>query len=58
MHAIISNLHWQSDFNGEDYGYDDINVIGVYTAHKLNADLLIDMDTLEVLEIIPHDTGE
>lgn len=42
-------LHWQSDWNAEDIGYEGEYVIGLYTYHDLN--MYINMETLEVLEL-------
>lgn len=58
MRGIISDLHWQADFNGYECGYPEINVIGVYTSHKLQVDLLIDTETREVLEVVPLEYDE
>ncbi|AAW54885.1 hypothetical protein ACYJ80_11875 [Staphylococcus capitis] len=43
-----SKLHWQADWNGEDLGFPDRNVVGHYTYHDLN--LYIDTENLEILQ--------
>ena len=44
-----SKLHWQSDWNGDDVGYDSINVVGYYTYYNLN--LYINIEENEVIEM-------
>lgn len=44
-----NDLHWQSDWNGDEVGYPDRNVVGYYTKDNIN--LYIDMENDEVLEI-------
>lgn len=44
-----SKLHWQSDWNGEDVGYNNRNVIGYYTKDNIN--FYIDIETNEILEV-------
>ncbi|MDT0700335.1 hypothetical protein [Staphylococcus chromogenes] len=43
-----SKLHWQSDWNGDDVGYDDVSIVGYYKYHDLN--LYIDTENLLILE--------
>lgn len=46
------NFHemgWQSDFSGEDCGFDDVEVIGIYTYR--NFMLMIDMETMEIKDV-------
>lgn len=43
-------LHWQVDFNGYEYGYPDVDVIGVYTNPETGKDMLIDVENGVVLE--------
>ncbi|MDK1672801.1 hypothetical protein QOK74_07945 [Staphylococcus saprophyticus] len=45
---LFRRIHWSSDWNGDEVGYPEINVVGLYSYHELN--LYIDMETLEVLE--------
>lgn len=54
MYPIFENinlkeLHWLSDWDGDDVGYDERGVIGLYSYGKIN--MYIDMETYEVLEI-------
>lgn len=58
IRAIINNLRWQSDWNGYEVGYDNLNVVGLYTSDELECDFYVDMETNNVLEIMPHSTEE
>lgn len=58
MNAVINNLHWQSDWCGDEVGYDDVEIVGLYTAHHLGVDIYLNAETGIVLEIIPHDKEE
>lgn len=44
----FKKLAWHSDWNGDEVGYDDVDVVGYYSYHDLN--LYIDMNTLNILE--------
>lgn len=44
-----SKLTWESDFNGEEIGYDDVSVVGHYSYGKIN--LFIDTDNKRVLRL-------
>ncbi|WNM50657.1 hypothetical protein Alsa2_CDS0043 [Staphylococcus phage Alsa_2] len=44
-----NDLHWQSDWNGDEVGYPDRNVVGYYTKDNIN--LYIDMENDEILEV-------
>ena len=55
MHsAIIHNLRWQSDWNGDEVGYPEYNVVGLYTSDELRVDVYIDTESQMVLAIMPH----
>lgn len=45
---LFKKLHWQSDWDSEDIGYEGDFVVGYYTYHELN--FYINMETLEILE--------
>lgn len=54
MYPIFENinlkeLHWSSDWEGDEVRYDERGVIGFYSYGKFN--MFIDMETYEVLEI-------
>lgn len=51
MNATISNLHWYSDWNGDEVGYPDIPVVGLYYSDTLNVSIYLNTETTEVLEI-------
>lgn len=44
----FNKLRWRSDWNGDEVGYDDVDVVGYYSYHDLN--LYIDTSTLNILE--------
>lgn len=44
-----NDLHWQSDWNGDEVGYPDRNVIGYYTKDNIN--FYIDTENNEILEV-------
>lgn len=58
MKAKISNLQWQSDWDGDDVGFPKYNVVGLYTSQSLGIDVYLDAETVEVLGIITHDDDE
>lgn len=58
MNAILSNLHWQSDWNGEDVGFPEYNVLGLYTSQSLGIDVYLDAETGEVLQVLPHEDDD
>lgn len=53
---IFRKLHWQSDWDPEDLGYEGEFVIGLYTYHDLN--LYINIENLEILEAWFNDEEE
>lgn len=48
---IKAETHWSSDWNGDEVGYPDVPVVGLYTL-TVNPDIhfYVNMDTLEILE--------
>ena len=48
-----TKLGWSSDWNGEDVGYDNVSVVGLYSDPN-NEDVMyyIDMDTNKILEVL------
>lgn len=55
MNAIINfkDLTWSSDFNGNELGYDEIPVVGLYTwKTDFSVSFYINMETNEILEIL------
>lgn len=52
MKGIIRNLHWQSDWNGDEVSYPEILVVGLYTSHELGCDFYINTETGDVLEVM------
>ena len=45
----LLELHWQSDWSGDEVGYDTSSVVGLYSTGK--AYFYINMETYEVLEM-------
>ena len=48
--VFIDDLLWESDFRGEEYGYDDIPSIGFYSSESLKLNVLINYDDGKILE--------
>lgn len=46
---LVINLGWASDWNGDEVGYPDVPVVGLYTWEKLN--VYIDIESQSVLEV-------
>ncbi len=47
----FENLIWQSDFNGDEVGYDDVDVVGFYMDFQKNILYEINMETMEILNV-------
>lgn len=45
----IDKLLWQTDFNGDEVGYDDVLIVGYYTYGEVN--IFIDVYNGRVLEV-------
>lgn len=52
MNANIRDLHWYSDWNGDEVGYPAVNVVGLYGSERLGADFYVDTETGEVLAVM------
>ena len=46
----FSKLCWQPDWNGDEVGYDNCPVVGLYTVPGLELDIYVDTETGVVLE--------
>lgn len=46
-------LIWQSDWNGDEVGYPDIPVVGLYQMKESSIQFYINTETNEIIEIIP-----
>lgn len=55
MQAKISELHWYSDWNGYEVGFDDVLVVGLYGSEKLDCDFYINVESSEVLRVLPRE---
>lgn len=51
MNGYISDLHWQSDWNGYEVGFDDVDVVGLYTSDNLGVSVYLNTLSGEVLEV-------
>ena len=45
--------HWQSDWNGDEVGYSEDQIVGLYSLH--GRDYYMDMDTNRVLEVVEEE---
>jgi hypothetical protein len=54
----LDNLQWQSDWDGEEVGFPESHVVGLYTSHELSADFYIDVEKNRILKIMPHEEDE
>lgn len=44
-------LGWSSDWNGDEVGYDDIDVVGLYHFLRTDIDVYLDTETGRILEM-------
>lgn len=42
--------HWSSDWNGDEVGYDDVLIVGLYRMNDGNVDYYVDTETEIILE--------
>lgn len=45
-------LAWSSDWNGDEVGYDEVNVVGLYLIKDTDYGVYINMETMEILDIL------
>lgn len=43
------DLLWQSDWDGQEVGFDDINIVGLYTLKETTINFYIDMESNKIL---------
>lgn len=57
VQTLLTNLRWESDWNGEDVGFDDVLVVGLYTQERDDGDysFYIDMETNDLLDFWKDD---
>jgi hypothetical protein len=55
MMATISDLHWYSDWNGDEVGFPEVPVVGLYYSPSLNVDVYLNTDDGEVLRVFGRD---
>lgn len=46
------NLAWNSDWNGNEVGHDELEVVGLYDLIDTEYGFYINMITLEIIEVI------
>lgn len=47
----FEDLLWSSDWMGEEVGFEDVNIVGLYSVKDSDIDLYIDMETMKILQI-------
>lgn len=55
MTNYYNMLRWSSDWNGYEVGYDDIEVVGLYSVPNLPIDVYIDAGTGKIIEAWSYD---
>lgn len=45
------SFHWSSDWNGYEVGYDDIDVVGLYSFPHTEVYFYVDVETGTILEM-------
>jgi hypothetical protein len=45
------DLVWSSDWSGDEVGYDDVELVGLYQLKHADYDFYIDMSTMEILKV-------
>lgn len=58
MDGIIKNLHWYSDWNGDEVGYPEVLVVGFYYSEALDCHFYVNTETMEIIEIMIVDPDE
>lgn len=48
---LNEDLLWESDWNGDEVGYDEVSVVGLYREKDKERYFYIDMETMEILEV-------
>lgn len=56
--VLFEDLIWSSDWNGDEVGYDELNVVGLYILKDTDFGFYIDMDTMRILEVIYYGEEE
>lgn len=46
----MEHLRWESDWNGDEVGHDDVLVVGLYRLADTNTYFYIDMEKHEIIE--------
>ena len=44
------DFHWSSDWNGDEVGYDDVDVVGLYTMKAYPINVYIDVMNGKILD--------
>lgn len=48
----LKRLRWQSDWNGYEVGFEDVEVVGLYQLEDTEIMMYINAETGEILEIL------
>lgn len=57
--VLNKDLLWESDWDGEDVGHDNFNVVGLYRLAGTETYFYINMETNKIIEILENeDEGE
>lgn len=48
----FQDLGWSSDWNGDEVGYDDVDVVGLYMLNGTDYGFYINMETMQILECL------
>lgn len=46
-----TELHWQSDWNGYEVGFPDVDVVGLYSVPDSDISLYVNVESSEILEL-------
>ncbi len=47
----FEDLLWSSDWSGDEVGFEESNIVGLYSVKDSDIDLYIDMETMKILQI-------
>jgi len=60
VNSCFDRLHWWSDWNGDEVGYDHILVVGLYGFEYKGKEygVYIDVETMKALEVFDYEDEE
>ena len=50
MEFNYEDFYWSSDWNGDEAGYPEVNVVGLYTHKETGVDVYVDVENMHILE--------